>query len=388
MKGRHAMPQARTHDGSTIDFEVHGEGPTLLLPLDPAPAEGARAEELRAWGADPALGRSLMEGLGGLVRVVAFPYEDHVQAHPKADTLTADNVAADMLAVADAAGAERFAYYGYSWLALAGLQLAVRTDRLSALAMGGFPPLDGPYAAMLRVTEATHERARAQEQAGPRAGSGAPAAPEPPREPAPAAEQPGSLADYDWFSAEMTLSEPQTRQFVTLYRSLRGFDDRAAQAHLTAPRLCFAGSADVIDYDETWGGVRVDIVGPLRERRAELEELGWRVRVLDGLDHMTAMQPPAVLSVLRPWLAEVLKTGAHGAPGTARLRARRPGGYRAGSAPPASAASAASAAAPEGGAAAPKSATIRRRARVRSWAVGARSGSMPCCTITPVSRAR
>jgi hypothetical protein len=30
--------------------------------------------------------------------------------------LTADAVAADLLAIADAVGADRFAYYGYSWL--------------------------------------------------------------------------------------------------------------------------------------------------------------------------------------------------------------------------------------------------------------------------------
>jgi len=41
--------------------------------------------------------------------------------------LTAENVVADFLGVADAAGADRFAYYGY-------------------------PPIDGPYEEMLRVT--------------------------------------------------------------------------------------------------------------------------------------------------------------------------------------------------------------------------------------------
>jgi pimeloyl-ACP methyl ester carboxylesterase len=88
--------------------------------------------------------------------VLAFDYEGHVLATPKPDTLTPVNVAGDILAVADAAGAERFAYYGYSWLAMGGLQLAIRTDRLWALAMGGYPPVDGPYAEMLQVTAAAH----------------------------------------------------------------------------------------------------------------------------------------------------------------------------------------------------------------------------------------
>ncbi|MFC7591839.1 hypothetical protein ACFQYP_55135 [Nonomuraea antimicrobica] len=85
---------------------------------------------------------------------------------------------------------------------------------------------------------------------------------------------------------------------------MRGFDDRAAR--LTCPRLCFAGSADQIQYDERWGGVLVDIAGPLVRHRAEMEALGWDVEVLDGLDHMSAMQPPNVLPVLRPWLERTL----------------------------------------------------------------------------------
>jgi hypothetical protein len=44
-----------------------------------------------------------------------------------------------------------------------------------------------------------------------------------------------------------------------------------------APRLCFAGSADEIDYGERRGGVRVRLARPLLERRPELERYGWDV---------------------------------------------------------------------------------------------------------------
>jgi pimeloyl-ACP methyl ester carboxylesterase len=120
--------------------EVHGDGPTVLLPVNPQPVEGPQADELRRWGADPALGRSLIDGLSDAFQVVAFDYEGQVLQVPKPDTLTPANLAGDLLAVADAAGADRFAYYGYSWLALAGLQLAIRTDRLAALVIGGRVP--------------------------------------------------------------------------------------------------------------------------------------------------------------------------------------------------------------------------------------------------------
>ncbi|MFG1688417.1 alpha/beta fold hydrolase [Nonomuraea sp. NPDC049269] len=275
------MPEAKLHDGSTIELAVHGQGPTLLLPVNPVPVEGAQADAMREWGVDPALGRSLIDGLADAFRVVAFDYEGHVMSTPKPDTLTPANVAADLLAVADAVDAARFTYYGYSWLALSGLQLAIRTDRLSALVMGGYPPLGGPYAEMLRVTMVTHEM------------SGQSPAPQQKKEP---------TEVFDWDSVEVTLTEAQTRQFVTLYEELRGFDDQAAQANLSCPRLCFAGSADKIEYSERWGGVTVDIAGPIIGRRAELESLGWEVRVLDGLDHTQAMQAPNVLPILRPWL--------------------------------------------------------------------------------------
>jgi pimeloyl-ACP methyl ester carboxylesterase len=290
------MPEARLHDASTIAVEVHGRGPTVVVPVNPQPVEGPQADELRRWGADPALGRSLIDGLSDVFQVVAFDYEGHVLQVPKPDTLTPANVASDLLAVADAAGADRFAYYGYSWLALAGLQLAIRTDRLAALVMGGYPPLDGPYTQMLQVTMATHELAVASSASAPSTATTS----QPPAEPS---------DELDWSQVEMTLTEPQTRQFVTLYQALQAFDDRAAQAQLRCPRLCFVGSADEITYDERWGGVQVSMADPVITRRAELEALGWEVRVLEGLDHMQAMQAAQVLPILRPWLVSKLGTG-------------------------------------------------------------------------------
>jgi pimeloyl-ACP methyl ester carboxylesterase len=241
-----------------------------------------------------AVAASGIDGLGDAFRVVAFDYEGHVLQVPKPDTLTPANLAADLLAVADAAGADRFAYYGYSWLALAGLQLAIRSDRVAALAMGGWPPLDGPYAEMLQVTRATYEMALAN-------------AASPPPSTEPSGQSP---EETDWSQVQVTLSEGQTRQFVTLYQALRDFDDRAAQAQLKCPRLCFVGSADEIDYEERWGGVRVSLADPVIRHRAELEALGWQVEVLEGLDHMQAMQAAQVLPILRPWLLATAPTSS------------------------------------------------------------------------------
>src|SRR5579859_2184455 len=265
------VPEATLHDGSTIEIEAHGAGPTLLLPVNPQPVIGPQAEQMRQYGTDPALGQSLIQGLSDAFRVVAFDYEGQCLRIPKPDTLTPANTANDLLAVADAVGADRFAYYGYSWLAMIGLQLAIRTDRLWALVLGGFPPLNGPYEEMLRVTTAAYEMA-----------SGARVTP--------------SADESEW--SGVSLSRDQTRQFVTLYQALQEFDDRAAQAQITCPRLCFVGSADEIQYGKSWGDVYVSLAGPIIRERTQLEALGWDVRVLDGLDHMQAMQAAQVVPLL------------------------------------------------------------------------------------------
>ncbi len=279
------MPEATLHDGSTIEIEVHGPdaGPTLLLPVNPQPVTGPQAEVLRQYGADPELGLSLIKGLSDTFRVVAFDYEGQCLRLPKPDTLTPANAVSDLLAVADAVGADRFAYYGYSWLALLGLQLAIRTDRLWALIMGGFPPLNGPYEAMLRVTIAANEMAGAPQDAA----------------------QTAQAQDNDEWST-VALSKGQTRQFVTLYQALQGFDDRAAQAQITCPRLCFVGSADAIQYGKKWGDVYVSLADPIVKGQAQLSDLGWEVRVLERLDHMQAMQAAQVVPILRSWLTTQL----------------------------------------------------------------------------------
>ncbi len=104
----------------------------------------------------------------------------------------------------------------------------------------------------------------------------------------------------------MALSRDQTRQFVTLYQALQGFNDRAAQAQITCPRLCFVGSADEIQYGPHWGNVSVSLAGPIVQGQAQLSDLGWDVRVLDGLDHIQAMQAKQVVPILRSWLATTL----------------------------------------------------------------------------------
>src|SRR5437667_4034200 len=96
------MPEAKLHDGSTIEIEIAGAGPTLLLPVNPQPVIGPLAEQMRQYGTDPALGQSLIKGLSDAFRVVSFDYEGQCLRLPKLDMLRPANTASDMLCVADA----------------------------------------------------------------------------------------------------------------------------------------------------------------------------------------------------------------------------------------------------------------------------------------------
>lgn len=275
------------HDGTAMTATTNGTGPALILPVRTLLHDAATAANMRQWGADPNLGGALVRGLSGQFRVIAADYEGHRMENPAAETLIPENLVADLLAIADAAGAARFAYYGYSWLALAGLQLAMRTDRLWGLVMGGYPPLGGPYRAMLDVTRAAHEKARVPQ--------------EPAREP---------VVPGDWDAAGITVGDRVTAQFVTLYRALQDFDDSSVQQALSVPRLAFAGSEDNITYGPGWGDTIVAIAEPLTHHRDELVRQGWDIELLPELDHMSAMHSSNVLPVLRPWLvANAPRTG-------------------------------------------------------------------------------
>jgi pimeloyl-ACP methyl ester carboxylesterase len=281
-----ATSRARLHDDSVIDVVIAGDGPSVLIPTRTLPHDPATAEQMRAWGADPDAGPAMIAGLAAEgFRVIAADVEGHRMSHPAAETLTPDAMSTDLLAIADVAGAERFAYAGYSWLALSGLQLALRSDRLWALVMGGYPPIAGPYAEMLAVTRAAHAMSTAPKQ--PDAG-------------ADRVVEPG-----DWDAVPVQTDAAQTRQFVTLYEALEGFDDARAERTLTIPRLAYAGADDEIAYGAQWGDVTVRIAQPLVEHGAQLEAEGWTVRLLPGRDHITAMHRDIALPLLAGWLHSV-----------------------------------------------------------------------------------
>jgi pimeloyl-ACP methyl ester carboxylesterase len=169
-------------------------------------------------------------------------------------SLTADRACAEILAVADAAGVDRFAWFGFSFGSVAGLQLASRTSRLSALVCGGWPPLGGQYAETLAYLEAEAAQGRAA-------------------------------------------------QGLTFYRSIRGWPEREAVSKLTCPRMAFAGKKD----EFVAGAATRMRIGPLiAEHRAELERMGWTVQLIDGFGHELGARPDVIMPILRRFLDPML----------------------------------------------------------------------------------
>lgn len=244
-----------------VYYEVHGSGRPLFLgfPLMASYAEifGAANAPVRSGYLDRLTDRYR-------VLLVDYPSIGKSGSIPVTE-LTADRVCADLFGVADAAGFDRFAWWGFSWGGAVGLQLASRADRLSALVCGGWPPLGAQYAELLRASRE--------------------AATNPPA------------------SAMVVLRDAsQYAQWVTFNASLQDWPEAQAVARIACPRMTFAGSAG----DPTAGhGVPVKIAATIRERRAELEAMGWCVKEIPGRDHSVCLDPATVVPIVREFLDAV-----------------------------------------------------------------------------------
>jgi hypothetical protein len=118
---------------------------------------------------------------------------------------------------------------------------------------GGWTPLDAPYRELLQVVRA-------------------------------ATEYEGPL---------QSASQALFQQFLTFYQPLESFDDTPIR-HIRCPRLCVAGTADNM-YD-------IGLGARILSQRDQLEELGWDVRFVDGLDHMEVLEPAVFVPLISDWL--------------------------------------------------------------------------------------
>ena len=224
------------HAQASIQYEVQGAGPTLVV-----------------FKRDP---KGYYDRLADKYRVIVLDYpQDPSKAN--VDSFTADRVCADILSALDTVGVDRFAWFGFSWGGVVGLQLAARTGRLTALVIGGWPPLGGQYRETLEYAES-------------RAGQ-----------------------------------NPLDDRFLTYYRSLRNWAEREAVSKIRCPRMAFAGTKD--QFVPGPPGTAEIRIGPLiTEHREELERMGWTVRLIEGFGHELGARPAVVVPVIREFLDPIL----------------------------------------------------------------------------------
>ncbi len=252
-----AAPKAAKKSSTGVYFEVHGSGIPLIMgyPIMASKIDGDPGSAAR---------QGYLDRLTDRYRVLTMDYPNlgpgRGQSKPiPVSELTARRVCDDLLAVADAAGFDRFAWWGFSWGGVIGLQLASRTDRVAALVCGGWPPLGGQYADILRGV-----RARAAK-------------------------------------AESRTGQP-VEQYVTFYESLQGWHEADAVGRIKCPRMAFVGTKDEVDI----GGVMITLGKTIHERRRDLERMGWQVAEIEGRDHSVFTDPGTVVPVVRKFLDKAI----------------------------------------------------------------------------------
>ena len=251
-------PRTGVHDA------LHGpaDGVPLLITLP------LMASYKEIFGAEPApMLTGYLDRLSDRYRVLLVDYPSIGASRDIApQDLTADRVCADLLGAASAAGFDRFAYWGYSWSGAVGLQLAARTDRLTALVIGGWPPLEGPY-------EQIHAAARKK------------------------------LPDPGPSSLKVLRSKAQYAQWIHYYESMLAWPERESVARIACPRMVvFGAEGDLVE-----AGIPVTIASNIRRHRAALEAQGWRVHEIAGQGHGVCMVPELVVPPVRAFLDSALQ---------------------------------------------------------------------------------
>ncbi len=268
LAGDYEEGYATAEDGAKLYFRVYGnpDGPNLFM--GPHFYASQRLTSLEDEGLkDPT--DQWIEGLADKYRLILADYPRGTGNTGDALGLefTPDIAVRDYLSIADAVGAKQFAWIGYSYGGAMGVQMACRTNRVSALMIGGFPPLNAPFWKMVKVTEDL------------------------------AANPPAAFA-------QMEIDEKVWLQSVGFYRPLLTWPEREEVSKLTMPRMVFIGENDF--------GQGLDpkymtaLAQPIRSTETELRTLGWEIHWISGAGHLDAIKPEVALPIVRTFLGKVL----------------------------------------------------------------------------------
>ena len=248
-----------------VNYELHGQGAPLMVGLP------LMASHTRIFGeGGAALLHGYLSRLTDRYQVLLVDYPSIGASRDIAPTeLTADRVCADLLGVASAAGFDRFAYWGYSWGGAVGLQLASRTNRLTALVIGGWPPLGAPYAEILAASSARIGKPEAS-------------------------------------SMVVLRSAAQYAQWSHYYASMLAWPEAAAVAAMACPKMVYFGAeGDLVE-----AGFPVRIASIIREHRVQLQAQGWRVLEIPGHGHGVTLHTELFVPAVREFLDAALRPSA------------------------------------------------------------------------------
>ena len=242
---------AETDDGVRIHYRLLGptDAPTLWVGYPWTEGWDRIMRELGSTSSSIEVGRQLLETLTAKYQVlhVDYPRGTGQSTGPLPGDLKPETVATDYVAVADAAGIDRFVAMGYSWGAGFGIQVASRTKRCAGLAIGGWPVRGAPYAQILESSGAQSSSLPAGTAAGK------------------------VLRSNTNFYADIVGSTWDEAEAVEVMK------DRAGLLYL------YVGSEDIgVPSME----IRLPIAKPIIENKERLEAAGWKVDVIEGYGHM------------------------------------------------------------------------------------------------------
>lgn len=226
-------------DGARITFEVHGDGPHKIVLF-------FRHFPWIEWGyvkAQPEFAFLIVDPRG-------HGESSHFDDRSLYGLWTG---ALDVLTAADAAGFESFIIWGFSQGAIRAASLARKSHRVKALICGGYQLLDCALP-QARFRSLEEEAAK---------GKGS--------------YRDGALFDF----AESIVLFEDLAAWTTIEQDLRD---------LTCPRLLYFGSEDVF-------------AESIRQRTSRLEECGFKVLEISGLDHETGLSR---IDIVAPHIREFL----------------------------------------------------------------------------------
>ena len=241
---------ATTDDGVQIHYRLMGpkDAPVIWVGYPWTKGWSDVMEEMGAGRYGEEAAQQIISTLTSKYRVlyVDYPRGTGDSTGPLPGDLKVDTVAKDYVAVADAAGVDRFVAMGFSWSAGFGIHAAARTKRVAGLIVGGWPVLDAPHEELLGMSAATTNAL-----------------------PAGRAKQVlGSNVNYYQSIIDSNWDAQAAVEFMA---------DRAGMLYL------FVGSEDV---GVPGMGITLPIAEPIIEHKEQLETKGWKVLVIPGYDHM------------------------------------------------------------------------------------------------------